>query len=294
MKILVTGASGFVGGAIATELAAANHQIIGVVNRRQSLRPIQNVELIQADLSREWAFAGPVDCVIHASAVLPHDRYDASELISGNEAMMTELVRWSAREGAQRIINLSSLAVYGQNSAAPILSADTPVEPDTPYAKGKMAAELILTEATRSTPASGITLRLPAVVGTGSHHNFPSNSLANVVNGKPLSITNPNSLYNHIVHVRELCRFVTQLLKSGFPAHACCVLGSSEPITIRRFVEAMLEYTGQEVPISESLSERSCPIVDYQSAARLGFTATSVLDTLKRFIAGSNMRAQGD
>jgi 2-alkyl-3-oxoalkanoate reductase len=149
MKILVTGASGFLGSHLVTRLAQEGHEVRALVRPTSQTEhlPQANVTLTYGDLkdreSLRQAVAG-ADIVYHAGAAMrgTWEEIEAST-IRGTEWML-EL---SLAAGVKRFVHISSLAVYQVNHLARNATVDEvcPVEPMPekvgPYAQAKVEAE---------------------------------------------------------------------------------------------------------------------------------------------------------
>jgi nucleoside-diphosphate-sugar epimerase len=163
VKIHVTGASGFVGRALCSSLAAAGHE--------------------------QTAIEGS-QVVVHLAAIA-HRRASREELQRVNVDLAVETAKKAAGAGA-RLVFLSSVKVHGEASALP-LREDSPIAPRDRYAESKARAE----EALRAIPGLRLAvLRPPLVYGPGVKANFLALMKA-VARGWPLplaSVDNRRSL----------------------------------------------------------------------------------------------------
>ena len=55
--------------------------------------------------------------------------------------------------------------------------------------------------------------RLPGVVGKNSSHNFLSNLMKKIKKNQNLIVYNPKAMFNNLIHVKNLCLIVEQILK---------------------------------------------------------------------------------
>lgn len=148
MKILVTGASGFVGKALTRDLAAAGHQV-RAASRDATAMPQTSVEPVMLpDLNEpvDWALLlEGIDAVAHLAGIahagsgIAEDRYDRV-----NRAATEELAAASKRAGIKRFVFVSSIRAQSGPIADHVLTeADTPV-PIDPYGRSKLAAEQVV------------------------------------------------------------------------------------------------------------------------------------------------------
>jgi UDP-glucose 4-epimerase len=140
-RVLVTGAGGMLGGAIARRLSAAGLDV--AATRRRPGAEMDGVRWITTDLARAGALAdrGPFDAVVHAAAQIPRSHAESSSDAAVNREM-DECVLEAARSWEAAVVYISSAAVYG----APTpphggIGEDQPLNPPGPYAEEKARAE---------------------------------------------------------------------------------------------------------------------------------------------------------
>lgn len=150
MRILVTGASGRIGSAVCTALAAAGDEVVGL-DARPSAHAVFIGDLLDAPLLRR-ALAG-AEAVVHVAALhAPHVglRPDA-EFERVNVDGTRALLDAAAAAGVRRLVFTSTTALYGAGGrardAALWVDEDTPPAPLTIYHRTKLEAEALLEEA---------------------------------------------------------------------------------------------------------------------------------------------------
>lgn len=179
-RVLVTGSTGFVGGAVSAALTARGCSVVGVA--RSALQPLaarSTTSFVAIDLSADdaadrlsaAAADGPFDAVVHVAG-LAHRRASADEFAAHNVAATATVARWAAAGGAGRLVLVSSVAVYGprDDRAEPADEHATPA-PVTPYGHSKLAAEAAAAVALAASAVSLAILRLTTVFGPGDPGN---------------------------------------------------------------------------------------------------------------------------
>lgn len=163
MRILVTGADGFVGGHLARLLAQAGHHVFSSVYARAARAGEVRVDLSQPDQLR--ALPAQIDAVVHAAGNV--DPRKSMRVMSTANVLATQhLSRWAHDRGCRHFVHLSSVAVYGPLTLGEQRSEHTPRLGRVlglPYMRTKAQAEYIVEQ-------SGLPytlLRLPAVLGAG-------------------------------------------------------------------------------------------------------------------------------
>jgi dTDP-6-deoxy-L-talose 4-dehydrogenase (NAD+) len=148
-RILMTGATGFVGLPVAKQLVEAGHDVSCVIRtgREEALEGLNAQVIPSPDLFAEtpewWARAcGGVDMVIHLAWYAEPGKYLTSDknlaCLSGTLAIAQGAVRAAVR----RFVGIGTCFEY--NLTAGHLSVDTPLDPKTPYAAAKVATYTML------------------------------------------------------------------------------------------------------------------------------------------------------
>jgi nucleoside-diphosphate-sugar epimerase len=166
MKILVTGATGFIGVPLSTHLAEKGLKPRLMVRRPARAALIKNLdaELVSADLERPETLAeavGGVDAVIHMGARATFEKYDklAPSIVGGTKALFEA----AAEAGVKHFLYASSLLVYRSSDQA--VDAATPPNPIVDYGQAKVDAENMLMEMAEAAGIDLAILRLPHVYG---------------------------------------------------------------------------------------------------------------------------------
>jgi len=220
MKILVTGASGFIGTQLSETLANSGHQVRCTA---RSLAPNSSTtcEVITCDLESadnlDHLTVG-CDAIVHLAGrahVMSDDPATSESLyLSANVAVTKKLAQSASRTGVKRMVLMSSVKVNGEstNIDTPFTSQDTP-NPQDPYGRSKTQAEQALWEVASSSGLEGVVIRPPLVYGPGVRANFAS--LIGIVNrGIPLplgSIQNKRSF----ISIDNLINSIATALQSS-------------------------------------------------------------------------------
>ena len=164
MRIFVTGASGFIGNALCTQLLARDHEVSALVRRPGSApsgtHPVAG-DLSDGALLSEALSAERPDCVIHLAAEIASQR-SAEKIhavnVEGTSRLIEACLALAGPDPARgpRLV-FASTVVTGDAHGA-LLEEDTPLPVETPYGRSKQAGERMVLD-------SG----LPAVVIRPSH-----------------------------------------------------------------------------------------------------------------------------
>jgi nucleoside-diphosphate-sugar epimerase len=174
MKVLVTGANGFIGQALCAYLANQNIQVMAVVRRVSG--PL-NSRVLQADDDAGWLAAlQGCDAVVHLAgqAKVEARASDPSRaLLEANVMPALALYRRATQAGVKRFVFLSSAKVNGERTApGERFSPEDIPSPEDAYAVSKWEAEQQLRALAYQAGPELIVIRPPLVYGPGAKGNF--------------------------------------------------------------------------------------------------------------------------
>ena len=169
MKILVTGASGFVGSNIANRLVHDGHDVIALVRPREQSLPLRMRSIDCALDDIPWPKIGKIDAVVHQAAITDTRVRDRERMFAVNVGASLNLFDAAVRHGCGRVVYASSTAVYG-NSPAPFVEGRGE-EPLNFYGESKLELDRRAMDFARENPDVRIVgLRYCNVFGPGENH----------------------------------------------------------------------------------------------------------------------------
>ncbi|MDP2827040.1 MAG: SDR family oxidoreductase [Sulfuricellaceae bacterium] len=204
MRVLVTGANGFIGKALCAELSQHGHVVRGAT--RNSVGDIGE--------HTDWAEAlSGIDAVVHLAARVHVMRDVASDPLKAHRATNAlgtqRLAQCAAASGVKRFVYISTVKVHGEATPQRPFADREPPNPQDPYAISKFEAEQALQRISAARGMEIVILRPPLVYGPGVEGNF-LRLLHLVEKGIPLplgSIMNQRSLIylGNLVDAIRLC-----------------------------------------------------------------------------------------
>lgn len=252
MKVLVTGATGFIGSHVVARLLRDGHEP-GILARDldkqdRVLRTLAvdpaGVTLHEGDvLGAAWEdLLTGYDAVVHCAGMMSKNVADVQKMWDLNVSGSERLLKAAADAGLDPVIFISSFMAMFPPSG-PLMTAEDPVrEPDSSYAKTKAAAE----RNARQLQARGapVVCVYPASVNgprdptVGSGQEF----LANYVNSGRMLVTEGGLTFTD---VRDLARLVSRLLERGQGPRR--IMATADYLTHAEILQIMREQTGRPI-----------------------------------------------
>jgi nucleoside-diphosphate-sugar epimerase len=178
-RVVVTGASGFIGGAVAARLVKDQHLVVTPVRNPSCAIPAGVHRVPGPDLGpiADWdAAIGNARAIVHCAArvhVLHERTLDPlATFRQANVDGTLKLAQQAADRGVQRFVFVSSIGVNGVETTDRPFTAEDPAAPLTPYAVSKHEAERALGELSQRTGMQTVIVRPPLVYGPSAPGNF--------------------------------------------------------------------------------------------------------------------------
>jgi nucleoside-diphosphate-sugar epimerase len=285
MRVLVTGAGGFSGAAIACHLVAQGHAVVACVGSSRGRLP-ENVaieELISGDLAAGLPLPADIDAIVHAAARSPAPGVSDDDMRRSNIRGTEALLQSAAVRRAQIFIYLSSLSIYGAIDK-PLVDESTPIGQQDTYGSSKWIGEQML--AIGKHGFRSLAIRLPGVIGRDSVRNWLTTVLSSAKTGQDITIFNANASFNNAAHVSDLADFVCTLLKTDWQGHDAVTIGAAGQTTVRRAVEMIVAGFGGRSRVHVDSTPRSGFLVSSARACeRYGYAPMQIEAMLERFVS---------
>jgi UDP-glucose 4-epimerase len=217
MRILLTGASGFIGGAIATHLVSAGHEVVGLHAHPRPQLAGTGCSDVVADIASTDAISGlsrttkPCDAIINAAASLDMNLFaaDVSRVnCAGSQNLLWLATQWQCN----KFVFLSSVPVIGIPRILPI-TEEHPSQPLTAYHASKLFGEQLVRMA-EAHGVMGTSLRLTSPVGPKMPRNRLLAVLVNrALNNASLELSGSGSRKQNYIDVRDIAHATELCLK---------------------------------------------------------------------------------
>lgn len=248
IRVLVTGAGGFLGSSLVGELYRAGYSVRAVVREAayDASCPCY-VEQVIADIrDRRKIMEAAVGCdaVVHLAAKVhsidhPGTEQDYDEI---NVEGTRHVLEAALASGARRFVFASSVKVFGEDTQGCVDERSAP-DPRTPYARSKWRAEQLVAGYAAKGSLTAISLRLPMVYGPTAKGNM-YRMIAAIDRGRfpPLP---PLSSRRSMVHVRNGVQAMLLSLKGEGASLPAYIVADAEAYSVTMVYRALRAGLGQ-------------------------------------------------
>jgi nucleoside-diphosphate-sugar epimerase len=264
MNLLVIGDTGFIGSQISHFATKKGHLVRGLSRRNWG------------SIKSFSKSSGQFDLIINAAGVSNNNK-NGREYINGNIKIAEDICQFFNRSNVP-LINISAACIYNNTDEEFINEQSQIINPNA-YSLSKLCVEIIFNECNSPT----LNIRLPAVLGPKAPTSWPVRLLNNKKNGIKNIIQNPKNLYNHVIHIENLCDFIfsENLHKVIQEKDKSTInLYSDEAITFCEAASILLD--GETFEFKDA--EKNSSILSSQVAkSEFNFKPWTVLSALKKF-----------
>jgi nucleoside-diphosphate-sugar epimerase len=251
-KILVTGASGFIGQHLIQELLLDGYSIRAFVHHGSPwhARP-QSIEAVAGDIRDESTMktvAAGCDAIIHLAGkahALDEVGADEREYQAINVDGTRHLLEGALASGVQCFIFASTVKVFGETAVGTVDERQLPA-PLTAYARSKWAAEELVQAYSRKTGGRSVSLRLPMVYGPTEKGNL-FRMIAAIDRGffPPLPRI---AAVRSMLHVNNFSLAVLRILQSQGPLRDCYIVTDAKPYNVTAIYDLLCAGLGKTAP----------------------------------------------
>ncbi|MHB1200374.1 MAG: UDP-glucose 4-epimerase family protein [Polaromonas sp.] len=277
MKVLVTGANGFVGCAVWQQLRMSGVQAVGCVRRSAPFTDMGAAVVTVGDLSAQtdWSVAlAGVEAVVHAAArvhVMDDTANDPlAEFRRVNVQGTLNLARQAAAAGVRRFVFISSIKVNGEATqpGQPFIADDAPAPLDA-YGVSKMEAEQGLRQIALQTGMEVVIIRPPLVYGPGVKANFAV-MMRWLKRGVPLPL---GAIHNQrsLVALDNLVDLIITCLTHPAAANQTFLVSDGEDVSTTELLRRMGQAMGRParlIPVPANWLKLAAAVVGKQDVAQ--------------------------
>ena len=273
MRVLVTGAAGFVGQHLLPRLSA-EHEVIAVV-RQMPASPLPSFKTIVADLTSPTLLTRlprDVDVIVHLAQAYRTFPDHAAEIFAVNATSTQRLADHARAAGARRFILASSGSVYSPGPA-PLRETDVP-RPMGFHPGTKLIAEQIL--GFYANPLEVVCLRLFAPYGAGQVDRLIPRLIASVRSGAPITLSRDGEPRLCPIHIDDLVEVFCQAV-NGAGDGVLNVAGPA-PVSIREIAEIAGRAIGREPVFAARDDARAGDLIAATTLMHAAFRLAALVD----------------
>ncbi|MBI1800571.1 MAG: NAD-dependent epimerase/dehydratase family protein [Chloroflexi bacterium] len=301
MNFLVTGGTGFIGAALANYLVAQGHQVRAIDDLSAgSERGALDARVLFTrgdvrDIPKLWSLLNGVDCVCHLAArvSVPESVLYPVEYNQVNVGGTVSLMAAVRDAGVKRVVLASSGAIYGEQLRQPI-SETAALNPQTPYAVSKLAAEQYVLTIGALWKIETVILRIFNAYGPGqplppTHAPVIPRFLKQVITGGSLVVYGGGHQTRDFVYIDDVVRAMAAAAQKPGLNRVVLNVGSGTETSLNqliRVVEDVAERNAQRIDRAHEGGGVSRLVADVSSAGMiLDFAPQSDLrDGLRRMM----------
>jgi UDP-glucose 4-epimerase len=273
VKVLITGGAGYIGSTVATALEASGHVPVVLDNLHKGRREFTVGRIFyENDIADRAALTRIVDehpdiaCTIHCAAriVVPESVEHPYEYYRDNVAKSLELFDALAGLDKPRVVFSSSASLYATSDSFEV-TEESPLDPQSPYARTKLVMEMVLRDMCAATSLRAIILRYFNPIGadpdfrSGIYDKLPSHVLGRLVAAARGEIdafeitgtehpTRDGTGIRDYIHVADLAEAHAAAVRrlAGAPETALTVnAGRGVGVSVREIIRTVGEVVGQ-------------------------------------------------
>ena len=283
MKVLVTGAAGFIGMHVSQILLARGDEVVGLDNlndyydpqlkrdRLARLTPLAGFRFVEMDVADRAGMpalfaAERFDRVVHlaAQAGVRYSLQNPHAYVDSNIVGFMNILEGCRHAGVQHLVYASSSSVYGGNTLMPFSEHHSVDHPVSLYAASKKANELMAHTYSHlfRLPTTG--LRFFTVYGPWGRPDMALFLFTKaILEGRPIDVFNHGKMVRDFTYIDDIAEGVVRVLdrpatpepgydsNSSDPAHSNAPyrvfnIGNHQPIELMSFIEAIEAAVGRE------------------------------------------------
>ena len=243
MKILVTGATGFVGRYLVNDLSKTD-EVIACIRKKSSLLP-SSVQQIVSNNFFDLAIPKDTDVIVHLAGIAHNKNNSVDEFKKINVDGTLELARKALEANIKRFIFISSIGVNGNSTHGKAFTEQDTPNPTNDYTKSKYEAEKALAKLFENTHIDLVIIRPPLIYAHDAPGNF-SKLLMLIKLGQflPFGCTHNQRSF---IAIENLVSFITTCIYHDTKINETFLIADDEVISTKQLIQCLSSGMGKSM-----------------------------------------------
>ena len=265
MKVLVTGAAGFIGYHLTQRLLGRGDEVVGIDNlndyypvalKRARLAEIcsDRFRFIEMDIADRKALpalfeAEKFDAVVNlaAQAGVRYSIENPWAYVDSNLVGFVNILECCRHYPVRHLVYASSSSVYGGNEKTPFSEEDKVDNPVSLYAATKKSNELMASCYCKLYGMKATGLRFFTVYGPWGRPDMSPMLFASAISaGKPIKVFNHGDMMRDFTYIDDIIEGVVRVLDKAPAMHEVYNIGCSSPVKLMDFISEIEQALGRE------------------------------------------------
>ena len=289
MKVLVTGAAGFIGSHVAERLLQRGDAVVALDNFNDYYSPARKranaasvsaypqARFVEADIRDAAALdalcrAEPFDRIVHVAA-MANVRYSIQHpglYIDVNLGGTRNLLEAARRHGVRHFVFASTSSVYGRTDKIPFVESDPTDRPLAPYPATKKAGEVLLHAYHAAFGLKVRVLRLFNVYGPrGRPDMAPYNFTRRILRGEPITVFDGGRPQRDWTYIDDTVDGMLAAIDADC-GYEIFNLGRGQPVALSELIGAIESLTGRRAIVQPGPLPDTEPMITYADGAKAG------------------------
>lgn len=259
MKVLITGAAGFIGQNLLAEFEknGTKNSVLAVSRRLPNQTPA-NIEWLIADLNEhDWTTKLPkagIDTVIHLAQSKNYREFPEKfdDIFSVNVKATVDLAKWALNSGVKHFVFASTGNVYGSNDS--IFHESDTCNPDSMYGASKLSTEILLKPFAQYLDIT--ILRLFGVYGPGQRNAMLPSVIQRFIRGDEITLAGNIGVRFNPIYITDCVSIIRKLVEQeSNSSYEIINVGGPETINLKLMTNYLELISGKVASVRETSEE---------------------------------------
>lgn len=296
-KILVTGATGFLGTEVCKKLLVLGYQVIGIGRREYGFLPKEVLEhknfhflkLELKHLNEKNIQKFNITSCIHLASMVEYASHDYHDYHDYTITPTLNILKLSKNGRLNKIVYSSTSSVITKPSTAYFTNEETPISPMSNYGLSKYICEKLLElECIKNHQLSCIALRFPAIYGKNHLGGIVHTLKEDAINDRKIELYGEGKYLRNILYVQDAVDAIILALEAKILGYELFTIGADTSLSILEITQELIKLldSKSEIELSQKISPNNFnAFLDISKAKNiLKFQPRSIQEGLKLYI----------